>query len=165
MDHPQDILGIASIIQLAVAPVFLLAGIGAILNVLALRLARVIDRARVLEAAFPTLDDEEKTRSRRELRTLDRRMRVVQGAISLCTTSALFVCVVVMVLFISNLLTLDFANTVAPLFILAMSLLIGGLVLFLVEIFLATKAIQVRREYLKTNEPMAPVKGQASRRQ
>ncbi|GER07710.1 hypothetical protein GCM10007972_22300 [Iodidimonas muriae] len=165
MDHPQDILGIASIIQLAVAPVFLLAGIGAILNVLALRLARVIDRARVLEAAFPTLDDEEKTRSRRELRTLDRRMRVVQGAISLCTTSALFVCVVVMVLFISNLLTLDFANTVAPLFILAMSLLIGGLVLFLVEIFLATKAIQVRREYLKANEPMALAKGQASRRQ
>jgi hypothetical protein len=41
--------GISHVIQLAVAPVFLLAGVGAILNVMANRLSRIIDRARVLE--------------------------------------------------------------------------------------------------------------------
>jgi len=40
---------VAHAIQLAVAPVFLLSGIGAILVVITNRLGRIIDRARVLE--------------------------------------------------------------------------------------------------------------------
>jgi hypothetical protein len=42
-------VAVAHAIQLAVAPVFLLSGIGAILAVMTNRLGRIIDRARVLE--------------------------------------------------------------------------------------------------------------------
>ncbi|GAK33877.1 hypothetical protein JCM17846_29410 [Iodidimonas nitroreducens] len=149
MNVAQDIIGIAHIIQLAVAPVFLLAGIGAILNVMTQRLARVVDRARALEAGYETMLADQKQRTHLELRTLDKRMQVVQGAISLCTISALFVCLVVMVLFIADLMNKDFAQPVAVLFILAMSTLTIGLILLLVEISLATKAIRIRRDILR----------------
>ncbi|WP_281300128.1 MULTISPECIES: DUF2721 domain-containing protein [unclassified Iodidimonas] len=149
MNVAQDIIGIAHIIQLAVAPVFLLAGIGAILNVMTQRLARVVDRARALEADYETMLADQKQRTHLELRTLDKRMQVVQGAISLCTISALFVCLVVMVLFIADLMNKDFAQPVAVLFILAMSTLTIGLILLLVEISLATKAIRIRRDILR----------------
>ena len=44
-------------IQLAVAPVFPLSGIAALLGVMASRLARIIDRARVLEQTWASLDE------------------------------------------------------------------------------------------------------------
>jgi len=46
----SGITAVAHVIQLSVAPVFLLSGIGAMLAVMTNRLARVIDRARALEA-------------------------------------------------------------------------------------------------------------------
>jgi len=46
----SGITAVAHVIQLSVAPVFLLSGIGAMLAVMTNRLARVIDRARTLEA-------------------------------------------------------------------------------------------------------------------
>src|SRR3569623_3294044 len=82
---------IAHLISLAIAPVFLLAGIGSILNVLAQRLARVVDRARRLEVEFETLDPGKQGPARSELRLLARRMPVVNLAISCCTASALLV--------------------------------------------------------------------------
>jgi hypothetical protein len=53
-----ELTHLAQIIQLAVAPVFLLAGLGAFLNVCAGRLARIIDRARQLvETDEPCRDE------------------------------------------------------------------------------------------------------------
>ena len=49
MDQLTSIETIATVIQLAVAPVFLLAGIAGLLNVLSIRLGRVVDRVRVVE--------------------------------------------------------------------------------------------------------------------
>src|SRR6185369_17566181 len=78
---------IAHQIQLAVAPVFLLAGIGSILNVLAGRLARVVERARQLEREFSSFDDETRAAATAELHILDRRMTVVNLALSACTSA------------------------------------------------------------------------------
>lgn len=136
---------IAHQIQLAVAPVFLLAGIAGMINVLAHRLARVVDRSRQLEAEPP--DDNAKVRGLyfEELGILDRRMRVVNQALSCCTAGALFICVVVAILFIASLAKFAFAQVIALLFVLAMLLLIAGLILFLYEVRLATRALQVSR--------------------
>ena len=139
---------IAHLIQLSIAPVFLLAGIGAILNVLAQRLARVVDRARHLEAEFASFDEEARARAAAELCILDRRMTIVNLAISACTSSALFVCLVVAILFVADLAAFAFARPIALLFILAMLLLIVGLVLFLYEIRLAMRSLRVRRNLL-----------------
>ena len=88
LDLPA-ISNIAQTIQLAIAPVFLLAGIGAILNVLAGRLARVVDRSRVLEELHAASTGEEHQRTVVELRIIDRRMRLANAAIALMVASAI----------------------------------------------------------------------------
>ncbi len=145
MDESLAVTTIAHQIQLAVAPVFLLAGIGGIINVLAHRLARVVDRSRQLEAEAPGEADTARAYAA-ELGVLELRMKVVNWAISLCTASALFVCVVVAILFVADLARIAFARPIAMLFILAMLLLIAGLVLFLYEIRLAMQALKTSHE-------------------
>ena len=136
---------IAHQIELAVAPVFLLAGIGALLNVMAQRLARVVDRGRSLEADYAGFDEESRRLAAAELVILDRRMMLVNLAITACTTAALLVCVLVAMLFVANLADFAFARPIAWLFVAAMLLLIAGLFLFLWEIKLAMNALRIRR--------------------
>lgn len=142
---------IAHLIQLAIAPVFLLAGIGAILNVMANRLARVVDRVRTLERGFGAYEAEEEARARTEIRVLARRIRLVNNAITGCTASALFVCLVVAVIFAADFFSLEIGRSIAVLFILAMGLLIIGLILFLMEVRLAARSLRVRPESLRAD--------------
>ena len=163
VDPAIPVSTVANLIQLAIAPVFLLAGIGAILNVLAQRLARVVDRARKLEEEFGSYDEAERGRAAAELCLLDRRMTLVNRSISACTASALFVCLVVAFLFVADLIEIGFARPIAVLFVLAMLLLIVGLVLFLHEIRLATRALHVRRELLPQPGEVSARGGSGSR--
>lgn len=137
---------IAHTIQLAVAPVFLLAGLGQLLNLLATRLSRVVDRSRWIEERFHALD---RDRAVWELRLLDRRMTIISWAITLCTVSAVSVCLVVAGLFIARLMGMGFGRSVAALFILAMALLVAALGLFLFEVHFANRSIRVRNELLE----------------
>jgi Protein of unknown function (DUF2721) len=144
MDPSPVVSAIAQQIQLAVAPVFLLAGVGAFLNVMANRLARVVDRARELGGAVESLDEAERARARGELRLLTRRINAANLAIGCCTTSALFVCLVVATLFIAAPTQLAVARFISWLFIAAMALLTAGLVVFLYEVRLAMRGIRIR---------------------
>jgi hypothetical protein len=146
MNAGPAVSAIAHQIQLAVAPVFLLAGIGSILNVLAGRLARVVERARQLERDFASFDEEMRAAATAELVILDRRMTVVNLALSACTAAALFVCVLVAMLFVTA--DIEFGRPIAALFVLAMLLLILGLLLFLWEVRLAMRALRVRRSMM-----------------
>ncbi|HEY0625172.1 MAG TPA: DUF2721 domain-containing protein [Allosphingosinicella sp.] len=145
---------VASIIQLSVAPVFLLAGIAGILNVLAARLARIVDRARSLEMDVPTADAEVQRAEIRELAILDRRMTMCHWAIGLCTFAALLVCVVVMVLFVAVLSALNFAVPVSLLFIGAMVSVTLGLLLFLGEVTIATRWVRVSEQFVLKGKPL-----------
>jgi MFS family permease len=146
------ISSIAQTIQLAIAPVFLLAGIGAILNVLAGRLARVVDRSRVLEALHGSSEGEEHRRYVLELRIVDRRMRLANAAIALMVASAIVVCLLVALLFVTQLAGLAFRVAVAIAFVLSMALLIAGLILFLIEINVALRGLKVREELLEREQ-------------
>lgn len=139
---------IAQTIQLAVAPVFLLAGIGAFLNVCAGRLARVIDRARVVERLVLESSGEEHDRLVFEVRRLDRRMTVVNTSILLSVASAIAVCLVVVLLFSAQLFDFHMGTPLALLFIAAMLLMISALCTFLIEIRLAARTIHIRSEVL-----------------
>lgn len=134
---------VAHVIQLAVAPVFLLTGVGALLSVLINRLARVVDRFRVLERHLPDTGDGEPAPLQPEMRILSRRARLIHWAITLCTVCALFVCVVIATLFVGSVVGIDLSGTIALLFIAAMLALIAGLLSFLREITLATGSIHV----------------------
>lgn len=140
---------VAQTIQTAIAPVFLLAGIGAILNVMVGRLARIVDRARVVEQLHPRSTGPEHDRHVWELRLIDRRVSVINTAIFLVVASALSVCLVVALMFVSELSDLHIGVVVAIAFILSMLLLMAGLVYFLIEVRLSLDAIHVREELLE----------------
>jgi hypothetical protein len=139
---------IAASIQLAVAPVFLLTGIGSMLNVLASRLGRVTDRARKLESEIGGYPSERRRLAVDDLAALDKRMGAAHWAIALCTCSALLVCIVVAILFVGELMPLRGTALVPLLFIAAMALLIAGLLLFLYEIQVALRSVRVRAAIL-----------------
>lgn len=140
---------IAQTIQLSVAPVFLLAGIGAVLNMLAGRLARVVDRSRALERLHPQSTGSEHERHVEELRIIDRRISIISLALALCVSSAILVCVVVAALFVAELANLAIGSWVAGGFVLSMILLTAGLVAFLIETRIAVRSIRVREELLE----------------
>lgn len=147
-DAPTSIATIAQIIQLSVAPVFLLAGIGAFLNVCATRLARIIDRGRVLEPRLLASRGEEHDRIAAELRVLDRRIHLVSRAIFLTVLSAVLICLVVVLLFAANLARAHFGTAVALLFIASMISIGLGFAVFLWETEVAARAVRIRSELL-----------------
>ena len=149
MNEANAITDIARTIQLAVAPVFLLAGIGGILNVIAMRLNRVVDRSRVLEDLYAASTGTEHERHVWELRIIDRRITLASNAIFLCVASAVTTCILVTLLFVSELSNLRYGDSVSALFIVAMVMLAMGLGLFLIEIRVAVSAIHVREELLE----------------
>jgi hypothetical protein len=139
---------VAHIIQLALAPVFLLTGVGAFLNVCTGRLARIIDRARHITPQIPRLKGREHDRLVEELRILDRRMGVVDTAILLSVVSACLVCLVVVLLFASEIVGHSFGRTIALMFMVSMLCQASAFATFIVEIRLSSGAVRVSRELL-----------------
>ena len=128
---------IGHVIQLAIAPVFMLTAIGTVINVLAGRLGRAVDRRRVLVAALPGLAAELAELTQSEVGFEVRRIRLIYLAISMAVLSGLLVCVLISLAFIDAFVAMDFAKLIAALFILAMVALIASLTIFLREIFLS----------------------------
>jgi hypothetical protein len=137
------IADIAHTIQLAIAPVFLLTGVAAILGVLSNRLGRIIDRARLLEDRLLHASTEDASHLHVELQILARRARLVYRAIALSTTCALLVCIVIATLFGAALFDMRITQPIAALFIAAMVALIGALMTFLREVFYATASLRI----------------------
>ena len=136
---------IAHVIQLAVAPVFLLSGVGVIITVLTNRLGRIVDRARALEEKFPHIDPAAEAELDARLAVLARRSRMVNLALTLATSCALLICMVIVALFIGGLFRVDLSGLIGALFVAAMLAFIGALVSFLREIFLATGTVRIGR--------------------
>jgi hypothetical protein len=132
---------IAHVIQLAVAPVFLLTGIGAMLSVMTNRLSRIVDRARVLEAVA-LRDAAEREATHVELACLSRRARLISVSISLCTLTALLVSSVIAILFLGSFVSFDASMLVALLFVTAMLAFIVALLFFLREVFVAIAGLR-----------------------
>lgn len=139
-------------IQQATAPVFFLAGIGAFMNVIAGRLARVVDRARELEHVVPGAGSEDRRRHVVELRTLEARMSLASRAIYLCTASGLTICVLIITMFAEELVRFRFRDVVAVLFVIAVLLLGSGMLLFLRETRIAVSSLHVREELIEWGE-------------
>jgi hypothetical protein len=154
MQPGTEINVVAHVIQQAVAPVFLLTGVAAMLGVLTNRLSRIIDRLRTLaearaaardvETAEPQGEHPTPPQQRSEVAVLGRRRAWIHRAIILCTVCALLVCVVIATLFLGAELGGDTSRLVSLLFVTAMASLIAGLLCFLHEIALATEAFESR---------------------
>jgi Na+/melibiose symporter-like transporter len=140
----SGITDIAHGIQLAVAPVFLLSAVGSVLAVLTNRLARIIDRARVVERIVPDAAEVERHQLRAELTHLSERANYVHTAITLSTSCALIICVVIVTLFVGVALGKDLSGLIVILFILGLCAFIAALICFLLEIRTATASIRFK---------------------
>lgn len=141
----SDIATIASIIQLSVAPVFLLTGLAGLLGVLSTRLGRIVDRSRVIERQLlqPQLPREDlRDLLARELEAQWVRIRLVNWAIRLCVACALCICIVIATLFVGDIMAWDISLFIGGMFVGAMLLIIGGLLLFLVEVSVSTSSMR-----------------------
>lgn len=137
--------GMTQLVQLAIAPVFMLTSVAAFLAVLTNRLGRVIDRSRYLENLSIHCEEDSYKRSL-ELNTLFRRVRLINWAISLLTACALLTCFMIAILFVGNFIALNLSVFIAGIFILAMGCLIGGLSLLQREIYLAIRTMRLLSE-------------------
>ena len=134
-------MDIVHLIQSAVAPVFLLSGVGVTLGVLTNRLARIVDRARFLEQ-LTHAESARAVSTADSLRVLARRAHYINIAITLCTIAALLVSLVVMSLFASAFIVINLSAVIAILFVLAMVCLTASFAVFLLEVRLATSTLQ-----------------------
>lgn len=134
---------ISHVIQLSVAPVFLLAGIASILGVMANRLARVVDRARALEAKLASADKDAYSDLHARLMTLAKRAKLISHGLAMCVLTALMICATIIVLFLGAFTHIGMAIPAALLFITGLLAFATGLVWFLREIFLATASLKI----------------------
>ena len=131
---PADV---THVLQLAIAPVFLLTAVCTLLNVLSNRLSRAVDRRRLLVARLPKLEEPLGMSCQNELAFLDRRAQLIYVAITLAVLSALLICLAIGAAFVDAMVKYNFAAGIATFFAMAMLALIGSLGAFLREIFLA----------------------------
>jgi Protein of unknown function (DUF2721) len=135
-------MDIAHLIQSALAPVFLLSGVGVTLSVMTGRLARAVDRARNLEELL-TRHPADTRQIHDDLRVLVRRTRYIHAAITMCGCSAVLIALVVITLFANAFFGSGFAGTIALLFVGAMVFITGAYIAFLVEVRLATRNLRI----------------------
>jgi hypothetical protein len=135
---------IAHLIQIALTPIFLISAIGVTLNVLTSRLARIVDRARSMEDVLRRSDHTPDGRDLHgALGVLARRARYINAAITLITLSALFIALVVVMLFVNAFLRRDLSVFIACMFILSMLSFAASLSAFLIEVGIATKTLRI----------------------
>lgn len=132
-----EIQSVSVAIRDAVAPVFLLTGVGSILSVLVNRLGRAIDRARVLH----TMNEDQRAKHVDEFEIIVRRTAWIRRSIGLITLAALSVCTSIASLFVEVKMGLNMPDIVAGTFFAAMFFLILGLLCFLREISLASREL------------------------
>jgi hypothetical protein len=128
---------VTHLIQLAIAPVFLLNAVASIIGVLINRLSRAVDRTRVLDERLNQADHQNAERNKQEREVLRHRMRLIYLALTCEVLCALFVGLLIAAGFVGAIAGVNFALGIAGLFVLAMGAFIGGLTVFLREIFLA----------------------------
>lgn len=148
---------IGHIIQLAIAPVFLLTGVGTNMLVLTNRLARIIDRTRIIEERLDEASGSvpaSEASARAELGMLFRRAKKIHRAIFLSTSCALLICMLVASLFIADAFNLRLGSVIAAMFVLAMVALTGSFVYLLREIWLATEFMNRQQAHRRKRSSM-----------
>ncbi|HSF13804.1 MAG TPA: DUF2721 domain-containing protein [Erythrobacter sp.] len=134
---------VQQVVQLSLAPAFLLSGIGAIMNVI---MSRMIWIAKRIETIDDKLEEERTARQLREHGWLMRRRRLMQGAIMFSTAAAVMISLVIGMLFVSAYITAQIGTLIAFMWVTTMALLVTGLGFFLLETRLAAIGAQAPKE-------------------
>ena len=147
--HATDV---AHLIQVALTPIFLISAIGVTLNVLTSRLSRIVDRARAMENEVCRPDYRADGRDlHAAFGVLERRARYINSAITLITLSALFIALVVVMLFVNAFAHWELGAFIAIMFILSMLAFAAALTAFLIEVRIATTTLRIGIEAASRN--------------
>lgn len=146
MDHSTTVMTVSSIIEIALAPVFLLTGIAAMLSMLTLRLARVVDRWRLLFGRAKNLSDEDKAPIVEEADVTWRRIQLITWSIRFSVGAALLICVNICLLFLGDFAAPFVGGSVAYLFVATMVVLILALGALLMEVSISTTTMKQKHE-------------------
>jgi Flp pilus assembly protein TadB len=145
LDAGDAIDSVAHVIQVALTPVFLLSGIGTLLNVFNTRLSRVSDhREHTTELLRAATDGTEKARLRAHLVRLGRRTFMLDASLVLGAVGAASACGAAFVLFLGSLRSAAIVSWLFVLFGVALACVVGALVAFLADSVLAWHGL--RRE-------------------
>jgi hypothetical protein len=143
---------VAHLIQVSLTPIFLISAIGVTLNVFTSRLARIVDRARSMEVELCSPAYRPGGRDlQAALIVMARRARYMNAAITLITISALFIALVVVMLFVNAFAHWELSAFIAIMFILSMLAFAGALTAFLIEVRIATNTLQIGIEAAARN--------------
>ena len=144
----DNLATVTSILQTALTPAFLLVAIGTLLNIFVIRLSRIVDRSRELQALHPKTSGKEHELVIDELRIVKKRMATVNMSILLSVLSTIAVCIIIGMLFLMGLANLAIADAIVATFMVALLLMSASLLYFVREIHLANRNIRVRDEFL-----------------
>jgi hypothetical protein len=153
MDHNTTIMTVSSIIEIALAPVFLLTGIAAVLSMLTVRLARVVDRWRLLDGRVKKMSEDERAPIISESRIIWRRIKLISWSIRLAVTSALLVCVIISLLFLGDFAAPFVGGSIAYLFVATMVVMTLSFSTLLAEVSISTKWLRQKMEHALHDEP------------
>ena len=129
------------LIQLAITPVILLTGVGALMITLTNRLGRVVDRTRALATQLRMAEANVRTNLEDQLTILWRRARLIRLAVTFAGLSMLFACLLVLAIFLNAAIGRDFGLTLVVVFVACVLFLISALIAFLRDIWLSLHAL------------------------
>ena len=136
---PEDI---AHVIQIALAPAFLLSALATLLNVFSTRLGRVADKVDAAAARLRSADSDETARLSRQLAFLRRRSFLLDGAVVLASAAGAMTGIAVLTLFVGALRDAATASVLFGCFGIALVCTVAAIAAFLAEILLAGRGIR-----------------------
>lgn len=134
---------VVELIQLALAPVFLLVGIAQFINVVTGRVARIIDRSRNLGEQNAGNDFHRDSKLCQELRNLSKRLKFANWSVNSLVGSAVLICIDIIVLIASGVFSYSFETPIMVLFVSSITCITAGLVFFFLEVSVATATLKV----------------------
>ncbi|MFJ7439407.1 DUF2721 domain-containing protein [Methylorubrum thiocyanatum] len=143
---PGDPDSIAHIIQVALAPAFLLSALATLLNVFSTRLGRVADKVDALSATLPGADGEARATLDRRLAYLRRRSLLLDLAVVLASLGGVITGAAVLTLFVGALRDASAASVLFACFGFALVCTILAILAFLAEILLAGRGVRLEVE-------------------
>lgn len=140
----ESLSSLLPIIQLAITPVILISGMGALMITLTNRMARIVDRTRELAEKIPDSDPDERQHLEDQLAIMWRRTLMIRRAVTSNGLSMLVSCLLIVVLFAAAMFDWNMRVVVLVLFAASILLLTASLVDFLRDIFVSLHALQLQ---------------------
>lgn len=140
------------LIQLAITPVILLSGTGALMLTLTNRLGRVVDRTRGLAGLLRQATGDERAHLDGQLGILWRRALLVRLAVTLGALSMLFSCLLVVVILVDASLQREFGAEMIVTFVASIVCLTAALGAFIADIWVSLRALRIEVDRARTAE-------------